>query len=71
MKKLVYYIGVLFIALTIIINLVFTAKMQSNEHVDVMFNNIFFLIGTFILAATLFALTNITNKYLVKEDKKQ
>lgn len=71
MKKLIYIIGITFLAIIIILNFTYTAKLDSAEHITINFNNPIYIIGTVILGAIIFTITNIINKYLEnKEDSK-
>ena len=43
MKKIVYYFGILFVLVVILVNLLFTARLDTSEHVEINFNEFFYI----------------------------
>ena len=70
MKKIVYYFGILFVLVVILVNLLFTARLDTSEHVEINFNEFFYIVGAIILSIALLCITYIFNKYLTGEDEK-
>lgn len=71
MKKIIYGFGIIFIAIVIIVNLVFSAKLDNSEHITIDFNSFIYIIGIIIGSMIIFEITRIINDYLCKENKKK
>lgn len=64
MKKIIYIVGIVFLSLIIVLNVIFTANMEFSEYVEVNYNYWLYTIGIIILAAFIYFLTNVVNKVL-------
>ena len=64
MKKIIYILGILFLVIIIILNLLFTAYLDSSEHVNISFNNWMYTIGVILVALLVYILTKIIDKFL-------
>lgn len=64
MKKIIYILGILFLGIIIILNLLFTAYLDSSEHVNISFNNWMYTIGVILVALLVYILTKIIDKFL-------
>ena len=69
MKKIIYYLGILFLAIIIILNLLLTANLDVVEHIDINFNSFIYTLGLIFVGLFLFFITKIINHYF--ENKKQ
>ncbi len=70
MKKIIYYLGILFLIIVLILNIVFTAKIEPSEHVIISFNSIIYLIGVVSLGFFIFFISKIIDIKLSKESDK-
>ena len=64
LKKLIYIIGIIFLAIITILNFIFTAKLDSSEHIIINFNNPIYILGLIIVGILIFIITNLINKHL-------
>lgn len=69
MKKIIYILGILFLAIVIILNLLFTANLDASEHITIKFNNYIYIIGIVLLATLIFFTTRIINKKLYTNEE--
>lgn len=67
MKKIIYICGVIFLSIVIILNLIFTAKLDNSEHIIINFNSFIYVIGLVLGGILIYFITKIGNKYLYKE----
>lgn len=67
MKKIIYVFGVVFLTIVILINLVFTARLDNGEHIKIEFNSIIYTIGVIALGVIIFGLTKLLNEVLYKD----
>lgn len=70
MKKLISIIGMIILAIIILLNTVFTAYMDSSEHITISLNNPIFIIGLLSLVFLLIFATYKIDKYLNKDSEK-
>ncbi len=68
MKKIIYIFGILFLSIVIIINLIFTAKLDNGEHITINYNTFIYILGLILLGILIFIATRYINKYLYNED---
>lgn len=54
MKKIIYGFGILFLALIVILNVLFTAHLNEHENIAIHWNNFFYIGGIAILGGLLF-----------------
>lgn len=64
MKKIIYIFGVVFLAIIVLLNLIFTTNLDSGEHAVISINSILYIIATISLSIVLICITNILNEYL-------
>ena len=64
MKKIIYILGILFLGIIIILNLLFTAYLDPSEHINISFNNWMYTIGVILVALLVYILTKIIDKFL-------
>lgn len=71
MKKIIYILGAIFLAIIIILNIGATSSMNIYEHIHIELNSILHILGLILLGLGIFFVTKFANKYLCdKEDKK-
>lgn len=68
MKKIIYVLGIVFLSIIIILNLIFTANLDASEHITINNNNFIYVIGVILLSGIIFISTYFANKLLYKED---
>lgn len=68
MKKIIYIVGIIFLAIVIILNILFTANLDSGEHIKIEFNSIWYIIGLAMVGLLIYFGTTYFNKYLYKEE---
>lgn len=55
-------------AIVIILNLIFTAKLDNGEHITINYNKFIYIVGLILLGILIFMATRYINKYLYNED---
>lgn len=68
MKKIIYVFGVIFLALIIIVNFLFTAYLDMGEHITIYNNSLIYVIGLIIAGIAIFGITNIIDKKLCSDE---
>lgn len=71
MKKLIYVFGIAFLTIVILINLIFTARLDNGEHITIEFNNIIYTIGVVALGVFIFVITNFVNNILCNNESSE
>lgn len=69
MKKIIYFFGILFLAIVVILNILFTADLDADEHITISFNSIAYVIGLILCGTLICFLTRIINKHLCNDEK--
>lgn len=67
LKKIIHVLGILFLAIIIILNLLFTANLDASEHITINYNSFLYIIGLIFLSMLIFVATKIIDKYLYKD----
>ncbi len=71
MKKIIYIFGIIFLSIIIILNIIFTSKMNIYEHIDIRWNNILYILALVLVGLGIFFITKFVDKHLnEKEDKR-
>ena len=73
MKKLIQILGIVVLAIVVILNIVYTADMNSGEQISINFNSFIYIIGLIITAILIYFITEVINKHLyngINEEKK-
>lgn len=68
MKKIIYFIGIVFLVIVAILNLTFTAKLDSSEHINISHNTLIYIIGLLILGISIFLLNKLFYSKLYDEN---
>lgn len=66
MKKIIYLLGILSLAVITIINIVFTANLDASEHIVITQNSIIYIMGLVLLGILIFMGTRKLDEYLYK-----
>ena len=69
MKKIIYFFGILFLAIIIILNIVFTANLGDGEFITITCNKLIYVIGIILTGIVLYFSAKIINKYLYNDDE--
>lgn len=64
MKKIIHILGILFLFIIIILNLLFTANLDASEHIEINFNNFLYVLTIIIVELIIYFSSTILNKYL-------
>lgn len=67
MKKVIYFLGILFLSIVVILNLIFTAYLDKNEHITINFNSFIYVIGLILIGLLIFFCTRAINEHLYNE----
>lgn len=70
MKKIICSIGILFLIVIISLNLIFTAKLEETECINIVNNNLLYIILNISLAILIYFLARKLNKRLENNEKK-
>ena len=68
LKKFIYFLGILFLAIIIIINLCFTASINSSEHITINTNSIIYSSGLILIGIIIFVAIKIFNNKLYNDE---
>lgn len=68
MKRFISIIGIIFLAIIILINLIYTAYLDVNEYTQITFNGISYILGLIILSLFIFFITKLINLHLFEND---
>ncbi len=71
MKRIIAGIGILFLTIVMILNIIYTANLDAGEHIKINVNSILYSIGLIITGIALFWGSKKLNDYLYKEDSKK
>ncbi len=71
MKKIIYYLGIIFLTIIIVLNIVFTARIEPSEHIVILYNKIIYLIGVIVLGTTIFLLSKYIDNFLNDDENKK
>ena len=74
MKKLIQILGIVALAIVVILNIVYTADMNSGEQISIKFSSFIYIIGLIITAILIYFITEVINKHLyngINEEKKR
>ena len=69
MKKLIWILGVIFLTVIVILNIIFTTEIDAAEHVTISINNFIYIIGIIGVGLAIFLLAKLANKYLFNDTK--
>ena len=56
MKKLIWILGVIFLTVIVILNIIFTTEIDAAEHVTISINNFIYIIGIIGVGLAIFLL---------------
>ena len=70
MKKIIWFIGIVTLSLVVLLNFIFTAKMDSSEHIFINVNNFLYFIGILLLGLFIYFISYFINKKLYEKDSK-
>ena len=66
LNKAMCILGILFLTIIVILNILFTANLDSSEHITIDFNSIIYIIGLIVIGIFLFFITKIIDNKLPK-----
>ena len=68
MKKIIYFLGILFLSIILILNILFTAYLDIDETITISFNNFFYIAGLLFSTFFIIFITKKVNLFLHKEN---
>ena len=68
MKKIIYFFGVIFLSIIILLNIIYTATLDSSEHITITFNSLIYIAGLVIVGALLYFGSKLLDKYLYNNE---
>ncbi len=71
MKKIIFFLGIIFLALIIILNVAFTANLDAGEHITINFNNFIYVIGILFLSTLMIVGSEFLNKKIYNDNEKK
>lgn len=72
MKKIIQILGITFLAIIVILNLIFTAKLDTSEHITINNNTLIYTIGIIASGIIIYMLTKKINEHIeTKEIRKR
>lgn len=66
MKKIIYFVGILYLTIIIILNLFFTANLDASEHITININSAIYFVGIILVGTLIYIITKIINIKLHK-----
>ncbi len=71
MKKIIYFCGLIFLSIVIVLNLTFTANLDLSEHITIKFNSFVYIIGIIVLGISLYIINKTINEKLYEDIEKR
>lgn len=71
MKKIIYIVGILFLAIVAILNILYTGNMNSNEQLSIDNNGIKYIICLVVEGLVIFGITKVVNDHLYEDTEKK
>lgn len=71
MKKIIYFSTLIFLSIVIVLNLIFTANLNSSEHITIEFNSFLYIIGIIVLGISLYIINKTINEKLYEDIEKK
>lgn len=71
MKKIIYFCTLIFLSIVIVLNLIFTANLNSSEHITIEFNSFLYIIGIIVLGISLYIINKTINEKLYEDIEKK
>lgn len=71
MKKIIYFCTLIFLSIVIFLNLIFTANLDSSEHITIEFNSFLYIIGIIVLGISLYIINKTINEKLYEDIEKK
>ena len=66
-KKFIAILGIIFLSIIVVLNVVYTTDMTPSEKITVNFNNLLYIIGLVLAGVAIFGLTYLINKHLFND----
>ena len=71
MKKIIFGLGVIFLALIIILNIIYTTQIDAGEHVTINFNSLIYILGLIVVGLAIFFVSKLIDKHLFNDTEKK
>ena len=66
-KKVIQILGIIALAIVVILNVIYTADMNSGEQVTIKFNSFPYILGLLLMAGIIYGIAKFANKKLKKK----
>lgn len=70
MKKLIYILGITFLLIIVILNLLFITTLDAKEHVTINFNSFIYVLGVILTSIIIYFGAKVIDNYLYNEEIK-
>lgn len=67
LKKIIAFIGIVFLSIITILNILFTAYLDSSEHIEINKNSFIYFLGLILIGILIFIITKIINKHIYND----
>ena len=67
MKKLIAVLGIIFLTIIVILNIIYTTDMTASEQITINFNSVLYVVGLIAVGVILFYITYFANKHLFND----
>ena len=67
MKKIIVFLGVIFLLTIIILNIIYTSTLDLSEHITINNNSILYIIGIIITGLLIYFISRTINKYITNQ----
>ena len=68
MKKIIYFFGVIFLSIIVLLNIIYTATLDSSEHITITLNSLIYIAGLITVGVLLYFGSKILDKYLYNNE---
>ena len=68
MKKFISIIGIICLAIIVILNVLFIAKLDDSEHINIEFNSVIYIVGLILIGILIYFITHKIDKCLFEEN---
>lgn len=68
MKKIIYFFGVIFLSIIVLLNIIYTATLDSSEHITITLNSLIYIVGLITVGVLLYFGSKILDKYLYNNE---
>ena len=71
LKRIIFGLGVIFLALIFILNIMYTTQIDAGEHVTINFNSLIYILGLIVVGLAIFFVSKFIDKHLFNDTEKK